>query len=525
MKEEKAITLVTLAVTIIVLIILAGVSITSLVGDNGIITKAKQARENITYAGQEEQEQLNQLFWELEQNGSYTEDEEDDKKDEMIELLQKQVEELKQQVAELQGENTELKEEVENLNSQIEELNKQINDLKAEVAEKDIEIADLKEEIVLKQETINNLQEQLDSLNSQLAQTNATAAEILEGYKAYSGGKLLVGIMANNGAVNESLNAGQSYTIPAGYHNGRGKIVANSLASQTQGTATAEDITEGKIAYVNGQKIVGTAGSQKDTFSKLVTSANYGDYVYYPIDLNGDGNTSNDWRIFYNNGENIFIIAADYIKNTSTYLNNTGTGMRASTGNYINYGLYWKTALTTAQTVESSILNLFQQSWTNYNANNNAKCVSALLNTNNWNGFVNTSYANYAIGGPTVEMWVKSYREKGYTSLYTKTNTIGYCIGNTQNPTTTYYNLENDNGYNETLYFPYKSTGMRDGTQCNGYWIASPGASSIDDLMCVYCNGLVSNNNYNDVNLSVRPLVCLKADLKVTRDYDGIWRF
>ena len=66
---------------------------------------------------------------------------------------------------------------------------------------------------------------------------------------------------------------------------------------------------------------------------------------------------------------------------------------------------------------------------------------------------------------------------------------------------------------------------MRDGTQCNGYWIASPGASSIDDLMCVYCNGLVSNNNYNDVNLSVRPLVCLKADLKVTRDYDGIWRF
>ena len=80
MKEEKAITLVTLAVTIIVLIILAGVSIISLVGDNGIITKAKQARENITCAGQEEQEELNQLFWELEQNGSYTEDEEDAKK-------------------------------------------------------------------------------------------------------------------------------------------------------------------------------------------------------------------------------------------------------------------------------------------------------------------------------------------------------------------------------------------------------------------------------------------------------------
>ena len=59
MKQETGITLVTLVVTIIVLIILAGVSINTLIGDNGIITKAKQARENIIYAGQEEQEQLN----------------------------------------------------------------------------------------------------------------------------------------------------------------------------------------------------------------------------------------------------------------------------------------------------------------------------------------------------------------------------------------------------------------------------------------------------------------------------------
>ena len=205
MKEEKAITLVTLAVTIVVLIILAGVSINTLVGDNGIITKAKQARENIIYAGQEEQEQLNQLFWEMEQDGSYTEDEEDANKDQMIELLQKQVEELKQQVADVQG--------------------------------------------------------QLDSLNSQLAQTNATAGQILKDYKAYSGGKLLVGTMANNGAVSANLNAGQSYIIPEGYHNGGGKVTANSLASQTSATATASDIASGKTAWVNGNKITGTMSS------------------------------------------------------------------------------------------------------------------------------------------------------------------------------------------------------------------------------------------------------------------------
>ena len=76
MKKEQGITMVTLVVTIIILIILAGVSINTLIGDNGIIRKTKQARENIIYAGQEEQKQLNQLFWEMEQEGIYSEDEE-----------------------------------------------------------------------------------------------------------------------------------------------------------------------------------------------------------------------------------------------------------------------------------------------------------------------------------------------------------------------------------------------------------------------------------------------------------------
>ena len=58
MKKEQGITMVTLVVTIIILIILAGVSINTLIGDNGIIRKTKQARENIIYAGEEEQKQL-----------------------------------------------------------------------------------------------------------------------------------------------------------------------------------------------------------------------------------------------------------------------------------------------------------------------------------------------------------------------------------------------------------------------------------------------------------------------------------
>lgn len=44
MKNQKGITLIALVITIIVLLILAGVSIAMLTGDNGILTKATQSK-------------------------------------------------------------------------------------------------------------------------------------------------------------------------------------------------------------------------------------------------------------------------------------------------------------------------------------------------------------------------------------------------------------------------------------------------------------------------------------------------
>ena len=68
----------------------------------------------------------------------------------------------------------------------------------------------------------------------------------------------LVGSMPNKGAVTSSLNCGGSYTIPKGYHNGNGRVTANSLSSQTSANANANDIMNGKTAWVNGSKLTGT---------------------------------------------------------------------------------------------------------------------------------------------------------------------------------------------------------------------------------------------------------------------------
>lgn len=54
-KERKGITLIALVITIIVLLILAGVTIATLTGNNGVLTKANTAKERTEEANIYEQ--------------------------------------------------------------------------------------------------------------------------------------------------------------------------------------------------------------------------------------------------------------------------------------------------------------------------------------------------------------------------------------------------------------------------------------------------------------------------------------
>lgn len=56
---------------------------------------------------------------------------------------------------------------------------------------------------------------------------NASAEQILSGYTAYVNGSKIIGNMTNRGAVSRTIDPGESYTIPAGYHNGSGRVSAS----------------------------------------------------------------------------------------------------------------------------------------------------------------------------------------------------------------------------------------------------------------------------------------------------------
>ena len=303
-KQAKGITLISLVITIIILLILAGVTLSLTLGDNGIITQAQKAKEAQEIAAIKEDFQLAILDKELEKGGTgltqeeleeiagnYGELQEDGNtiitddgyeikideiykpgggtgggsgaSDEELAALLEKIKELEQTVEDLNNTKTELEGTIEDLNKQLEEeqgnntaLQEQIENLQGQVDT----LTKTKEEL---EATISDLNTQIAELQKKQSTGNATVAQVLQGATFSNSTSVgLTGEMPNRGAINQTLNAGGSYTIPAGYHNGSGKITANSLASQTSANAGAGQILSGYTAWVNGNKITGSMANR-----------------------------------------------------------------------------------------------------------------------------------------------------------------------------------------------------------------------------------------------------------------------
>lgn len=115
---------------------------------------------------------------------------------------------------------------------------------------------------VLSEVTVAAIPDQYQNVSN----VDAVAANVLAGKTIVdASGAEIVGTMTDNGAKSSTLDAGGSYTIAAGYHNGSGKITAKDLASQTPATAAATEILSGETAWVGGEKVTGTMANNGAT--------------------------------------------------------------------------------------------------------------------------------------------------------------------------------------------------------------------------------------------------------------------
>ena len=396
-KKEKGITLIALAVTIIVMLILAGVTIAALTSENGIINQASKVKETSKVAKTEEEAKLE--YSNL--------------------ILEKQMEG--------HGEETELSDVIEKLEENG-----------YETGEKDgknyIKIGEYYYEIKLENAQVSIAKERTEGIT--------------------------------------------------GGNNGGSGITASQLAQTADKTGI------------------------------------YGEKVTNYTCPNTTGVST--WRIFYADAENIYLIADDYInidnvpkKEKIVDNDSSGNHSRLSMQNVLSD--YSRGATS----IDSIIANKWLSSYWKNNStstNPNIKAVAYILDTNAWNPLYRGENAEYAIGGPTVEMFVKSWNDTHsgdkQIECEAESNSNGYKVKFANGSYNAYIQGLAQDEYN-SIYIKSNNS------NATAMWLASPSAYDSNFLMCAYYRGYLSRTTYNYDNPGFRPVVCLKSKVKLQKVVDG----
>lgn len=199
------------------------------------------------------------------------------------------------------------------------------------------------------------------------------------------------------------------------------------------------------------------------------------------------------WEILYADEENVYLITKGHL--TSQTLSTSGYNgtsdivtdlAKAESERQFPAAEKWLTGITNAINNDSYS-----------NSNDNMKATEYLLDKNIWSTYADSNYADYAIGGPTLELLSASFKASGMNEIICTVKGNGY------------------NGFN-----PYN--GIASDTVWNrgtNYWIAAPSRDlhAIGyDLALISSSGSTSCASYTYSECAFRPVVCLKSNVKLT---------
>ena len=251
------------------------------------------------------------------------------------------------------------------------------------------------------------------------------------------------------------------------------------------------------------------------------------------------------WQLFYAGAldgeteERIYLISKEYVKNA---LLPAKDGVKTIEGSN-EYNTKFATNDTngimpkysgSSNITELKIKNLNKKYFDFLNddtsENPNMKAVAYMMDTTIWKSFAESTegYAEYAIGGPTVELLFTAYnkyknKSLGNTYEARVIDKNGYQIR--ENSGLTFSSnidkmIENDTN---SVNSPYSVSNLT--SQTTAYWLASPSAAGGNLIMNVNSSGNVSNSlygaYYGNTGLGVRPIVCLDLSFTLEKTKDS----
>ncbi len=270
------------------------------------------------------------------------------------------------------------------------------------------------------------------------------------------------------------------------------------------------DNIENKVGEGGIEKndVIETPKSNKNA---KISSKNIGDAVNYTVTVNDV--ELDEWRVFYSEGDFVYIIYDGYLPNSTNIASNAG--LTQDKDDHKEFGVY-------SGKSRNDFLNK----------------LNAVKEDDLWDRLVSPELRrNGAIakGGIDVETWVKSWNSKGYTELITNTiefsdGTVGYEVKKASNPDASsgILNISSDRkGYGDTLYFPTLNTKEEDADDYYGYWLASASSLGNNYLVVITDDGEIGNNmhGYNDAKgVGIRPVITVPIEvLEKSTNEDKSW--
>ena len=353
------------------------------------------------------------------------------------------------------------------------------------------------------------------------------------------------------------VSGGVEGTLTANYSNNKITLTSGSTETTSPVEITIEyvdgdgnqkagvDVVTLSVSVINAETAADIASK---TFANDTEKKNFYESFYGSVVTNYgktiDTSLNDQWKIFYADGEHIYLIADSYVNYTSLPTTTvSGTEYKFVKGN-TDWQAYFGSNATSnmmkayengasniidrtigsganSYTIPASRIKGLNNSFFNTKSltgseQPNMQAVASMLDVSVWKDFMDasdgTGKAEYAIGGTTVEMFIASYNQSHGTTwtaeAKSKATDGASADGYTWSSSTVSINTNK-------VYRPETNS-----DNAYSFWLASPSTNAIHNVMNVEYRGDVRAIYYSYPYGGFRPLVFLKSNVQLVKTGD-----